>query len=562
MRNNLLWWYLCGIGLVQATIIFSNINSRLNVKLRKSGSDKRTPWRRESIDQTQDRYDAIPLLLQQWSQRISLQPIVLVASTFALIGKTVTSQPARRALYFWRRFGPIVAHYKFAQWWLNHRHADSPAIRHDVYERLHTRYAQPTMETIVHLRGLFVKVGQVLSARPDILPGQYLSRFTTLQDDLPQWPFRHVQDIVERSFASELGLTWDDVFESMDEEALGSASIGQAHRAVLKHKWADDSFRTTEVAVKIMHPRAKEQFAHDFTVFRWLCRIALPDWMGLLDELERRLMSEFDYRDEAVSLRDVRTNIVCSPYKRRVCIPQPLEKLCTTHVLVMEMLSGKKLVENIESKLGAALSDDTKAKAFLSARKRELVSGIDTDSRSILESTSLVSKLKLFVLGRQCQKMLHLLVEVQGYQIFNDGCFNGDPHPGNTLELDDGRLGLIDYGQTRRLSNDERLSSARVVAVLGKESRNNTEIAAVMRTAGFAAKDPGDDEMLVRYATLFFDDDSEGNNLGFASPQLYFASLMARNPLTKISDEASKCRCKAACLGCSRTQLTSLSLFN
>jgi aarF domain-containing kinase len=549
--TNLFWWYLCGISLVQATSIFSKTNIGLNAKLRPSGSEDRAPWRRKiSIDQYHGPRTAV-LLLQQWNQQVSLQPIVLVASTCALVGKAVTSEPARRAVYFWRRFGPIVVHYKFAQWWLTHRHGNSPAIRHDAYERLHNRYAEPSLEGIVHLRGLFVKIGQVLSARPDILPEQYVSLFSTVQDSLPQWPLRQVQDIVERSLESELGLTWDDVFESMDEQALGSASIGQVHRAVLKNKWAEDSFGTTQVAVKVMHPGAKTQFAHDFTVFRWLCRVALPEWKGLLDELERRFMSEFDYRDEAASLRDVRKNIMCSPYKSRVCIPQPLEKLCTQHVLVMEMLSGTKLVEKIESKLGAVLRDDKKAEAFLSARKRELVSGIDTDSRSILKSTSLVSKLKLFVLWRQCQKMLHLLVEVQGYQIFKDGCFNGDPHPGNTLELDDGRLGLIDYGQTRRLSNDERLSSARVVAALGTESRNNTEIAAVMRKAGFAAKDPGDDEMLVRYATLFFDDDSESRKLGFASPQLYFVSLMLRNPLTKIPDEASKW--PTVCLKCFRT---------
>ena len=376
-----------------------------------------------------------------------------------------------------------------------------------------------------------------------MLPEQYVKRFATVQDALPPWPLEKVKAVVEQSLQSDLNLQWDDVFESMEEEALGSASIGQVHAAVLKDRHEQQQ-KHRSVAVKVMHPGAHDQFAHDFTVFRWLCRVALPGWKGLLDELESRLMSEFDYRHEAENLRQVRSNMQRSPYRRKVVVPEPLEELCTQNVLVMELLSGTKLVESIEDRIGRTLGSHKKAQEFLAARKRASVinsereNGEDEAKTVLLEGTSLLQKWKLFWLRRSCQERLHLLVDVHGHQIFQDGAFNGDCHPGNALELDDGRLGLIDYGQTRRISDTDRLNSARVVLALDKG--NATEIANTMTAAGFVPEDPSDEEILGKYAALFFDDDSESKRLGFATPQLYFASLMAQNPLVHIPDSASK----------------------
>jgi predicted unusual protein kinase regulating ubiquinone biosynthesis (AarF/ABC1/UbiB family) len=149
-----------------------------------------------------------------------------------------------------------------------------------------------------------VKIGQVLSARPDFVPRQYVDLFGTVQDAIPQWPIENVHEIVKEELQSEYGLDWDDVFESMDPVALGSASIGQVHRAVLKSPWEkSNGYKGGKVvAVKVMHPGAKDRFRHDFQVFKWLCRVALPGWKAILVELERQIMTEFDYRNEATSL--------------------------------------------------------------------------------------------------------------------------------------------------------------------------------------------------------------------------------------------------------------------
>ena len=110
---------------------------------------------------------------------------------------------------------------------------------------------------------------------------------------------------------------------------------------------------------------------------------------------------------------------------------------------------------------------------------------------------------------------------------------------GNCLELPDGRLGLIDFGQTRRLLDTERLALAKVIVALGTEAEP-TLIAESMQKAGFIAEDNNDHAMWVKYATLFFDSDLESQRLGFPTPQLYFVSLMEENPLTEIPDAFGK----------------------
>jgi aarF domain-containing kinase len=466
----------------------------------------------------------------------------LLATSCLFAVKVVASEPARRAFCFWRHAGPMVVHYKFTEWWLESSQAPLEKRNH-VYGKLHDRYSQPSLEIILQLKGLYVKMGQILSSRPDFVPEQYVRLFSTVQDSIPQWPVSQVHDIIAKSFRSEFGLEWDDVFESMDPVALGSASIGQVHRAVLKDCWAERYSGGKTVAVKVMHPGAKQRFAHDFSVFRWLCRLVLPGWKGFLDELERQVMTEFDYRREAMSLQDVRQNMMQSPYKSQVTVPQPLVSLCSKFVLVMELLPGKKLAESVDDNLALAFGGDrVLASTFLAAKQEEILFGSDSSKTdSILASCSLLVKLRLYLFHNKYKRFVDLLVDVHGHQIFLDGCFNGDTHPGNCMDCGNGRLGLIDYGQTRRLDESDRLALAKVIVALD-EGSNATAIADLMRKSGFATNDPHDDEIMSKYATIFFDCDTDGKKLGFATPQQYFASLMCANPLVSIPDSAGTYR--------------------
>lgn len=125
------------------------------------------------------------------------------------------------------------------------------------------------------LIGLYVKLGQVMSARMDFVPEQYVDLFSTLEDAVPQAPWEEAKAIAVMALANEKGLSYDDVFEEMDPVAVGCASIGQCHRAVLKESWIDDEHYTggKVVAVKIMHPESKNRFEQDFKVFKWLTRL-------------------------------------------------------------------------------------------------------------------------------------------------------------------------------------------------------------------------------------------------------------------------------------------------
>jgi predicted unusual protein kinase regulating ubiquinone biosynthesis (AarF/ABC1/UbiB family) len=215
------------------------------------------------------------------------------------------------------------------------------------------------------------KIGQVMSSRSDFLPYQYINKFSSLQDSIPQWPVEEAIQVVRESLRNERGLEFEEVFESIDPVALGCASIGQVHRATLKEKWLEGWDGEKVVALKIMHPSAKEKFRCDFQVFHWLCRIALPGWQGMLEELERRLMTEFDYRNEANNQVTIRKSIENSPYKNKVKVPHTYSSLTCQHVLVMEMLEGKKLIDSIQDKLSQLLGgDEEKAASFLAERKR------------------------------------------------------------------------------------------------------------------------------------------------------------------------------------------------
>jgi predicted unusual protein kinase regulating ubiquinone biosynthesis (AarF/ABC1/UbiB family) len=283
--------------------------------------------------------------------------------------------PVQRALYFWYRAGPIVVHYRFTQWWLNTVvAANNKQHRDQVYETLHNRYCQPCLDIILQLQGLYCKIGQVLSARPDFIPIQYVELFSTVQDSLPPWPASQVKSRVRQALRTERGLELEDVFERIDEECLGSASIGQVHRAVLKSPFdTQKGYKggNKVVAIKVMSPGAESRFAHDFKVFKWLCRVALPGWKPLLQELERQMMTEFDYLNEAKSLSEIRTNMLKTKYRKCVQIPQPVTNLCCKHLLVMEMLEGKKLAQSIEDKLAAALGGDKQVAQDFLRRKRE-----------------------------------------------------------------------------------------------------------------------------------------------------------------------------------------------
>lgn len=245
-----------------------------------------------------------------------------------------------------------------------------------------------------------------------------------------------------------------------------------------------------------------------------------------------------------------------SPYSNSVRIPQPMIELCSKNVLVMDYLSGKKLAVAIEEELASILGGDIgMARKVLKAKQQTLFESKDVSGKckqrfmqqlsdilgelneDMTNAQKGVNALRLVTMTRNARKKLALLLDATGYQIFHDGVYNGDPHPGNILVLDDGRLGLIDYGQTRRLTKHDRLALAGVVAALGKPMRNVREIANAMREFGFQSRYNNDANM-ADFAALYFDSDAAGKKLGYATPQKYLQHLNSIDPMIQVPDAA------------------------
>ena len=268
-----------------------------------------------------------------------------------------------------------------------------------------------------------------------------------------------------------------------------------------------------------------------------------------------QMMTEFDYINEANNLKVVRGNMQKSPYRNKVVVPQPRIDLCSKNLLVMEYLPGKKLAEHIEDRLASILGGDVvSARKVLKAKQQALfeskdvghknhglfkqLSDIIGETDNSLSMTQRASKaIQLMSMTRDARRKLSLLLDATGWQIFHDGLYNGDPHPGNILVLDSGKLGLIDYGQTRRLATTDRLAIAKVVSELGKQHPNVHKVANAMRNFGFDSRD-NNDKNTYHFAQLYFDSDADGKKMGFATPQKYLMHLNSVDPMLTVPDPA------------------------
>lgn len=245
----------------------------------------------------------------------------------------------------------------------------------------------------------FIKVGQLLSTRSDLLPPVYMDALSRLQDDVEQIPYMDVEKIVQE----QLGVRISKAFESFDEAPIGSASLGQVHRARLHGG--------REVAVKVQRPGIREEIVTDLESLQ-----EIADFLDehtefgkkyevgrVLEEFRGSLMRELDYNKEAKNLKEFRTNL--EEFKTLV-IPEVIADYSTSLVLTMDYLSGTK----VTSLSGVALND--------------------------LDGDALADELFRAYLK----------------QILVDGFFHADPHPGNLILTHDHRLAILDLGMVGRLN--------------------------------------------------------------------------------------------------------------
>jgi aarF domain-containing kinase len=470
-----------------------------------------------------------------------------------------------RSLIFWTRAAPVLAHYRAASAWSVV--AQTPR---DEYERelnaMHDRYADQILDTILELRGFYIKIGQVLATRADMLPPVWIERMKTLEDAVPARSFDAVRATIERELGD--GRTLESVFSEFDRVPIGSASIGQVHRARLR-----DSGQV--VAVKVQCDDAERLFRGDIANMRWFCQVAQPEQVIVFDEIERSFMTEFDYRAEAANLTTVRHNL--RQFADRVAVPEAFPQYTTRKMLVMEYFDGVKLITAIRGTFERLARASGKSMAQLEAEFKENKAKNAPASAPALPSmatlnfalrldaarrsahywaawcfNALIGAPLSFLLASPGRFTLALpewsetdriplldyaelsatLIHVHAHALLVDGCFNGDPHPGNILYLADGRLGLIDYGQTKRLTKEQRLSIARTYLSLAQRDGDATVAHALATGSQWRRNDP---YVIEKTATVFFDRDSPDVTEGM-NGQIFFEHLNRLDPMTKIAE--------------------------
>jgi predicted unusual protein kinase regulating ubiquinone biosynthesis (AarF/ABC1/UbiB family) len=295
--------------------------------------------------------------------------------------------------------------------------------------------AEQFVDDLEALGPTFIKIGQALSTRPDMVPPAYITALQRMQDEVSPVPF----EIVRAVFETEIGVRMNKVFDAVDEVPIGSASLAQVHRAVLRDG--------REVAVKIQRPFVAEQVRMDLDTIASFAgkadritdigrRLRFADWVH---EFRKTLFAELDYRVEAENLERFSEHF--EDYPELFC-PQPVRDLCSTRVLTMDLVRGVKVT------------------AISGVRRTEQDMGL---------------------LGKAL---------MQGYldQMFVHGEIHADPHAGNMLVTEDGRLGLFDLGMIAHVppKQRERLLKLLFAAVDGRgEEVANETIAMGTRLESF-----------------------------------------------------------------------------
>eukprot|EP00466_Bigelowiella_natans_P013694 jgi/Bigna1/79581/fgenesh1_pg.63_\ len=264
----------------------------------------------------------------------------------------------RRSLAFWGQAFPIYLHYEFVHQTTKNKTDEEIAA---AFDKLHNFYAPIAKRICLDLRGFYLKTAQLASTITSTVPPQYMEWCTEMQDEVPT-PFRKGQArmLVEEALECPL----EDIFIDWSDEPCGSASIGQVHRARLKSNGK-------EVAIKIQYPGIEHKFRSDLKNIIRFCKLAMPQHVKPLREIEKQFLTEFDYKLEAQNLVEIERNLQ-KQWSDRVCVPKPILPLCKktilelsiterfanhleikqkNHILTMEYLHGVPLLKGIEKRM-------------------------------------------------------------------------------------------------------------------------------------------------------------------------------------------------------------------
>jgi predicted unusual protein kinase regulating ubiquinone biosynthesis (AarF/ABC1/UbiB family) len=360
---------------------------------------------------------------------------VLPAATAADFGRVRSREVlARAGLRGWLRVVRIlwsVLRLWLVIWWQS-RHQ----LPVELAERL--QGAQLRRE-LISLGPTFIKIGQMLSTRVDLLPVAYIEELRSLLDRVPPYPTDQAFAILEHELRRPIA----EVYESIDVTPIAAASIGQVYRARVAGR---------DVVVKIQRPDLAARIALDLAALRrlapWLARVRsmkAVDWNGVIDEFDAMIHEEIDYCREVENAEQFRRNFM---EWREVYVPAILHNLSTRRVITMEYIPGVK----VDDRAGLA-------------------------------------RLGLTPLG-----IVERLTRTYLKQLLEDGFFHADPHPGNLRVMPDGRLAFLDFGMAGRISAE--LQGQLVDTFFHIAERDWRAVLRDAARLGFLRIDPADERTL------------------------------------------------------------------
>jgi len=289
------------------------------------------------------------------------------------------------------------------------------------------RTAQRFRQLLLDLGPTFIKLGQLLSSRPDMLPSHWVDELSELQDAVPPFPLAEVRAEIERG----LGRPVEACFAELEEAPLASASIAQVHRA--------RTHAGERVVVKVQRPRIRQRIEADLSLLYQLARLVeavveetgVYTPTGIVEEFDRSIHEELDFRTEA---QNARAMADASKDRSYLVIPRVVAGLCCETVLTLEYVEGVKV-------------SDVTAEA-----------------------------------GYDLEAIARNIIEAAFRQLFEDGLFHGDPHPGNILVLPGNRIALLDFGLVGRITR--RMQESLVTLIMATALRDPDTVARVLNRIG------------------------------------------------------------------------------
>ena len=287
--------------------------------------------------------------------------------------------------------------------------------------------------------GAFLKLGQLLSLRPDLIPEEYSEALKELRDHIPSFSGEEAKQIVEE----QLGKPLNQIFKKFDMEPVASASVSQVHHAILKNG--------KEVAVKVQRPDVSDKFNQDIALMRTIGKLIERKYKTkffnaneIVGEFERYTHQELDFLNEAKNIQHFYDVFKDNKF---IVVPQVYWDYTTSKVIVMEFILGKPLTDTLKS-------------------------GIKLETK---------------------KKLLDNIFKNIFQQIFFDGYFHADPHPGNFLYLQGGKVAMLDFGIVGRL--DDKLKERVGLLYMGVVEGNLDRMVNALISLGFAKSGQNYDQL-------------------------------------------------------------------